>query len=347
MDVTNFFKKTPVWLLVFGAMLLFLIFFDGLSEGNGCRYINRFQGFKSFFLFPVKKNVNTPDPTMKDKCYFEFFEGIGEAATIFKNDYAGIDKICSAINKKLPVKSWNQCYFQLGTGLTYTKRSGIKDSSALVRFVDSKIDFCSGFPSNFFDCVIGVYNGVNLAYQNFEKDSVYPMPNNDPFWVCKASKYQKYKPQCTRNIVSFLYLLTDGDLNKGAKLSAEVFDKEPDKFELVLTYFSSLAYQKQIPYDDIRKLCTGYKDAETRFACIEGYATGVVEVTDGSESKEVIKFCVSNVFTKKEVGECIRRGFSELPVTDQKISCYKSAPKGYEEYCARVGETVPVPHWNI
>lgn len=338
-------KKQKYWLIILVFIVALPLFYNGLSGTVACKPINRFQGFKSYLLFPIKHSLNLPEPLMADKCYFEFFEGIAQAATLFRPDYKKIDQVCNFVNTKLPVKRWNQCYFQLGTALTYTKRSGIKDSSELVKFMDSKIDFCSGFPSNFFDCVIGVYTGVNLAYQNLNKDSVFPMPNNDPFWVCKASRYVKYKPQCARNVVSSLYVLTNGDLYKGAKVSAEVFDTQLDRFELVLTYFSSLAYQKQIPFEDIRKLCLSYKDSETRFACIEGYATGVVEATDGGESKEVLRFCLSPVFNFKESGECIRRGFSELPSGDLKAICAKEVPVSFLQFCSKVGEAVPVPHW--
>lgn len=332
-----------IFLFLIGT--IFVLPLKPSDDPGKCKPINRIVGMRYYFFFPAFKD-DYPYEFSSDSCYYEFYRGILDASSVMGTNYGRLESLCTYINSKMPVKRWNQCYFRLGIASTYTRRSEITDPGHLLSLNDAKIKFCKGFSGVNFDCVIGVYTGINLAYQNLAHDSTFPIPNNDPFWICKDSSYAEYKLQCTRNIVSYIYSFTNHDHTKAVEILDDVFEFPLERYELKLTYFSSLAFVDEISYDEARQLCVSYKDNETRYSCIEGYATGIVEVkASGTEAAEVVKFCDNPAFTYRESGECIRRGFTEFPVEDLVGNCLKSVPPAYKSICSQVGVDFFVPHW--
>ncbi len=306
-------------------------------DKSDCRRNMRLYGYKFYLSFNEAKKPIFQVQNNNDKCYYEFFEGIHKASTVFSPNYSKLEKVCSYINKSYPVKSWDQCYFKIGIASTYTKRDTVYDLLDLEKFIDKQIKFCEKSGKHAGDCIVGVYTGVNLAFQNNDKDSGFGLMN-DLFWPCKTGMGKAYKLQCFRGMVSLLYGYTKGDSAKAKEL---IFDNLTDKFErfeVTLTYFSSLAYIDEYDPYKVARLCTSIDEGFVRYACILGYATGIDEVAgNGNEGKAVVDFCVNELFSFNETGECIRRGFFELPTTwnidSKKKICLQLSPIKYKNYC--------------
>lgn len=205
------------------------------------------------------------------------------------------ERICDYVNSKLPARGWNQCFFNLGT-----EAKG-KD-----------VGFCQSLsrdPIKVGDCVSGLYNGVNLAYLNRELAP----PKDDHFSLCRQAQSDDYRLRCHRGLVHSLYRLNDNDPVKGAA-GIDLVEPEDLRYETYLTFFSSLIYEN---YDPQKAAFTcGLFTGEKRLACIQGYATGIVEVAEnGEEEKEIVAFCSRSEFSGEEKELCIERGFSDLRMT--------------------------------
>ncbi len=330
------FKAKPIWPLLLLAVLSVLLIVPRKSVADqfNCKYKNRLLGYRFYLLFP---RVAVPDQTLEDKCLYEFYEGINQASTILETNYTKLGDICSVINKKYPVKTWDICYFKLGIASTYTQRAVVDTPGGLEKLVDDKLIFCEGMGDKKLDCVIGVYTGVNLAFQNLDKDSVFPIKDNNPFWLCGVGLGPQHKLQCFRNMVSMLFDFTGGDTDKAVKIIYDSLQDPFEKFEIALTFYSSLAYGKNTPAE-AQITCAKIHDAKTRYACIEGYATGLDEVLpQGTEALGIVKYCLTPIFSYKERGECIRRGFFELPGTssfqERNRICRLMVPNLYKRFC--------------
>lgn len=354
MDIktAGFKKKAGYFFLTFvitiGVVFLLKNIFPFVPEtANNCGSAYRMEGYKSYFSFLFKKEMKFPAESVPDKCFYEFYEGVYEASAVSPKRYADLENICAYISKAMPVKSWNQCFFKFGIALTYTKRTQIRNPDKLQKFVDSKIKFCEGIKNNSIDCIVGVYTGIDISFINDDGDSVFPIKNNDPFWLCKVGMGLSYKLNCYRNTVSYIYKFTNGDMNKAVEILNNNLPDAFERFEIKLTYFSSLAYMSSYKYPDIHKLCLSFADKETRYSCIEGYATGLDEVlTNGQEGPGVIEYCLNSPFSFDEKGECLRRGFFELPTTTdldvKKAACESSVPAIFKTYCD-VAKDIPIP----
>ncbi len=321
---------------IFVCLMIALVFID-LNRDSECVGVNKLQGYVFYMKFPFVTTLSFPPPNAI-LCSNVFLEGIYEASMFDPNGATKIDQICDYINSESPFKSWNRCNFNLGISIVYDKRSRINSPEGLQRFIDSKIRFCESLPKDGVDCITGVYTGVNIAYQDETGTSKYPIKDNDPFWLCKVGKGNEYQVNCLRNMVSYLYVFTKGDLNKGVEIIQNFPVNEEMHFEIKLTFFSSLAFIYSLSNNDIYKICTNIKDKNVRYACIEGYATGLDEVLpSGGEAKGLIEYCLNSPYTFDEKGQCVRRGFFELPIsTDFKIkenACLVAVPKIYTKFC--------------
>lgn len=337
-----------LFLVALGAtvLVLFLKFTTPWNKDD-CRKNNLLYGYKFFYSYKLGDKPIFKVDNDDDKCYYEFFEGIHEASTFPFTNYKKLEDICNYINLSYPTKSWNQCYFKLGIASTYTKRDKISRISDLQKFTDEKVKFCEGAGTGKGDCIVGVYTGINIAFEDRDGDSTLPIKDGDPFWLCKVGKGRQYKLQCYRNMVSVLYKFYQDDFPKALDILEKDLSDGFERFELFLTYFSSLAYRGNYNYQKVSELCNGFKDSFTRHSCIQGYATGIDEVAaNGTEGSEVLKFCLNPIFTTNERGECIRRGFFELPTTwdlgIKKNECLKMVPVFYRKYCD-VSMDMPVP----
>src|SRR6185369_16827351 len=122
-------------------------------------------------------------------------------------------------------------------------------------------------PKDGVDCITGVYTGVNIAYQDESGVSKYPIKDGDPFWLCKVGRGNDYQVNCLRNMVSYLYHFTKGDLKKGVDIIQNFPTDDEMHFEINLTFFSSLAHTHSLSNSDIYKICTNIKDKKVRYAC--------------------------------------------------------------------------------
>lgn len=349
-SLKNIFKYLPVTLfLAIGTFVLLPTF---MSAKNGavrdCPGSYRIEGYKSYINFVFKKSMKLPPETVPGTCIYEFYEGVYEASGILGDRYSNLDKVCAFVSSYMPAKSWNQCYFRIGTALTFTKRNNLSDPDKLQKFTDSKIKFCEGLKNNSVDCIAGVYTGIDLAFINDDRTSVFPIKNNDPFWICKVGAGNTYKLNCYRNTVSFLYNFTNGDMDKAVSILDNDLPSPFERFEIKLTFFSSLAYLPGYKYSDVHKLCLSFKNRETRYSCIEGYATGLDEVlANGLEGPGVVDFCLNSPLSYDEKGECLRRGFFELPTTwdlnVKKQTCEDSVPSVFKSFC-NVEKAIPLPY---
>lgn len=341
----NFAEKS---LVVIGFVLLILLLkFTSPWVKDDCRKNNYLYGYKFYLSYDIGESPIFREINDNDKCYYEFFQGIFEASNIPFANYKKLEDVCNYINSKYPVKSWNQCYFKLGIASTYTKRDKINDAKSLQKFADKRIKFCEGTGVYKGDCIVGVYTGINIAFENRDNDSVFQIKDGDPFWLCKVGKGLEYKLQCYRNLVSVLYKFYPDDFPKALEILSNDLSDSFERFELFLTYFSSLAYREEYNYQKVSELCNSFKDAFTRHSCIQGYATGIDEVAaNGSEGKEVVKFCMNPIFNTFERGECLRRGFFELPTTwdlnEKKSECLRLSPINYRKFCD-VSMDMPMP----
>ncbi len=338
------FRTKTIWLLpiVVLAILVWATQKPVVDKFN-CKYKNRFLGY-GFYLFSPR--IPVPDLTLEDNCLLEFYEGVNQSSTILKTNSRKLSNICSVINQGYPIKTWDICYFKLGIASTYTKRSVVDSVAGLQELVDHKIGFCEELGDKKLDCVIGVYTGVNLAFQNLNKDSTFPIKDNNPFWLCNVGKGPQYKLQCFRNMVSILFEFTEEDTDKAVKIIYDLLEDPFEKFEIALTFYSSLAYIGKYTPADVQKICARINDARTKYACIEGYATGLDEVLpQGTEGAGIVKYCITPIFSYKERGECIRRGFFELPgagtFQEQNRICRSLVPGAYKKFC-RVEIDIPL-----
>lgn len=322
------------------AILILLIFLLQLqkvaSNQSDCVGRNKIYGYKFYLGFPFKTDMAIPTDNAGAACRYAFFEGIYEASRIVSNKFLNLNKICDQINKNFPVKSWDQCFFKIGTAITYTQKNRISDKEQFISFVDDSLFFCERFGKFTIDCVAGVYTGIDLAYQ--DETSVYPIIKDNPFWLCEMGLGQKYKMQCYRNIVSYVYEATKTDYNKAVGLIKNNISDGFEEYEVLVTYFSSLAYVPTITYSDVQKLCVSFDDEVVRYSCIVGFPTGIDEVAEnGDEGIQVVKFCTSKWFSFTETGECLRRGFFELPTTwdlnVKRDECIRLSPKKYRDFC--------------
>lgn len=336
------------------VLCIFLIWFSFLVKSNkwDCEYKNRINGYTFYFLFSDKNNwlldklnIKRPQEDIGEKCFYEFYESIENATIITGNNYDRLKQICTHINLSFPIKTWDLCYFKVGIASTYSQRQKIEKPEKLQKYIDSKIKFCEGMGKNTIDCIIGIYTGVGLSFQNFNNDSKFPIKDNNPFWLCGMGLGQKYELQCYRNLVSVLYDFAGKDLDRAVDIIHSKLDDETERFEIDLTFYSSLAYIPQYSTYDIQKICSEIKDAKKKNACIQGYATGLDEVLpQGTEGAGVVDFCVSPLFSYREVGECLRRGFFELPgysnFQERNNVCKNMVPKIYKDFCV---EEVDIP----
>lgn len=340
-------KKTgliSISLLFVSAIIISFFLSKTTKSKFGCEYKNRLNGYIFYIAFPFKQDLKIPSEDLDQKCLYEFYEGLHEISSLTRHSDQNLDNICAYINTKLPIRTWDQCNFRIGIAMTYTKRAQIYGADQLERTVDSKLKFCDGLITRSFDCIIGVYTGVNVAYQNHYKDSVFPIKDNDPFWICKIGRGWQYKLQCMRNIVSFIYDFTDYDINRGIELVSNNLDDPAERFELLVTYFSSLAFRREIPQTKIQEMCTTFTNKEVRQACVEGYANGLVEVSDsGHETEVVLEYCLTPLYSHFESGRCLSRGFSDLPISNIKEHCLSEFPIEYKVFCNKVGEDFELP----
>ena len=329
------------------AVFIFLIVLHLADKSNSCVTRNRFYGFKFYFMFPFKENMQVPAENDGADCKYAFYEGIYKSSNIVSNSSVNLAKVCNYINKSFPPKSWDQCFFRVGTASTYFLDDKVVYDTKLSKEVDEKLENCKKYSGKTLDCVIGVYTGVNLLYQSTYQDGKLVTRGDDPFWLCKIGRGQEFKLACYRNMVSFLYHYTGGDMQKAVALIESSLVDDFERFEILLTYFSSFAYIPSFSYQDIQKLCTSFKEGLIRYSCMVGYATGIDEVAKtNEEGAEVAKYCLSPLFSFKEKGECIKRGFYELPTTNdleiKKAECLKTIPSIYKKYC-NVGDDILVP----
>lgn len=357
--VNNIGLKKLIYIAFSAIFIVSLIFFvvENVYSGKfGCEYKNKINGYLYYLLYSEKSDslfhkVGLKRPgDIGEKCINQFYEGLNQAVVLNGNNYDRLNKICSQISLSFPVKTWDLCYFKIGIATTYTKRTQIKDIEKLQDLVDSKIEYCEGMGPKSLDCIIGVYTGVGVSYQNYSNDSVFPVKDGDIFWICNSGRKTKYKLQCYRNMVSFLWEYSKGDTNHAVEIIHKDLTDPVERFEIDLTFYSSLAYVTEFKPKDIQSLCAKIKDSRVRLACIEGYATGLDEVLpQGTEGKGIVNFCVSPLFSYQETGECLKRGFFELPgyktFEESNAICLKLVPKIYKNYCTKV-TTVPVPNYS-
>lgn len=337
------------WLIAISFLILgvgiFSFFLSKTTKSKfDCEYKNRFKGYVFYLAFPFNKNLKIPNEELPPQCLYEFYEGLYEISSLTNHSDQNLDNVCAYINTKLPKRTWDQCNFRIGIAMTYTKRAQIYGADQLERMVDSKLKFCDGLITRSFDCIIGVYTGVNVAYQNHEKDSRFPIVDGDPFWICKIGRGWQHKLQCMRNIVSFIYDFTDYDINRGVELVSSNLSDPAERFELLVTYFSSLAFRREIPQSKIQEMCTTFTNKEVRQACVEGYANGLVEASSpGHETEVVLEYCLTPLYSYNESGRCLSRGFSDLPISNIKEHCLSKVPIGYKVFCNKVGEDFELP----
>ncbi len=321
--------------VLFSFILLVLI--HKYFTYSNCQYKYKLAGYKFFFLVPFNNDIKIPTLNVEEKCYYEFFEGLYEASAFSNDRYKNLDYVCSEMNLRLPKATWNQCYFMLGTAISYTERSEISTPDDLQKFIDSKISFCEGANKNYTDCFIGVYTGVHIAYQNFYGDSKFPIKNNDPFWLCRVGKGLNNKSQCMRNIVSYIYEFTDKDLDKAILFIKSNPEDSLVSQDVLITFFSSLAFKSEISMEEIQKTCVSYADMSVRNACILGYANGVVESYVYPESlPRSVEYCLSPLFNYQESGECLKVVFYDLPLETPIEDCLKNTPEIYWKYCNEI-----------
>jgi hypothetical protein len=325
--------KSKIKILVIILVGLAMVAYRPIERSTECGF-SRFEGFRAYLFFSENYSLPENIDMSTEPCGREFYLGLYQAATFFKPDMNRVEKICEKVNLGLPKRLWNGCYFNLGTSAVYKKVNEHSSWEEIVSVTDTVVDFCNNLPGFYYHCAAGAYNGINIAYHD---NPLLPVKDNNPLIFCKEIRHKNYEYQCMRNMVSYLNRYVMSNYNFAIE-SIEKMSLPAGKMqEIKITYFSSLAFEGEILQAEITKLCSGYENKELRGACIQGYVTGLVENSlPGTEPESIANFCLQNIFSTAEQGECIRRGFTELPSDDKVGECYKKVPKGLKNYCDKV-----------
>lgn len=333
------YKKLTILFLI--LISVFVLGFKKLPADDKCKYNQRAIGFESYFYAFFGSNIPETEVEIVDDCSYEFYQGAYTAFKVSGYRYDKINDFCNQVNAKSVPRAWNQCYFNLGSSISYINTDTIKDAKGLSAMITDKIGFCSkSYEGTKLSCIAGVYNGVNLIFQkkNLVSDRLLNdvLVINNPFWVCNGEQEDVYQTQCFRNIVSFVYDFTNGDIYKAINLIEQYTEVGNQRYETKVTFFSNLAFRSNFNQNAVINLCIQLV-GENRRACINGYANGITETTsNGEETDSVINYCINPKYKFSESGECLRYGLSTLPVVDLKYNCLSKVPEVYKVFCEGV-----------
>ncbi len=322
-------------------LMLSFIFIDFSVDSHSqyCTYLNKYSGFRFYVLDTLGIKSNFPGSTKAESCKLAFYRGVYEGNKIIPG-YERLDTVCKKINANSGYRLWDVCYFNLGISVLYYRNNENVNNQNLVLDTESGIRFCGG-TSNKLSCIAGVFTGINWFLTDNPK---YKPIQENPVWICQSLKYPDYKLQCMRNLISYLYSYSGGNLEKSLLIIEQNSSNIFEKYEASHTLFSSLAFTDDFTEEAVKKICVDYKERWLKMACVSGYANGITETAViGTEAKRILNYCGSNIFSFEDKAECYRRAFSEIPGFDKKANCLVNVPENFKHVCRLVEEVVPVP----
>jgi len=299
---------------------------------SSCEDSYYFMGQKGYEAYLEGQALSSP--TKPSVCTDAFYGGILNVWEKNGSDEEAILSICNLVNSKLPTRTWDQCFFNVGQGLVFRGQEQV-DNKMAKELVDSSIDFCERIPGEHTfsksSCIAGVFNALNMAYLLGDR-GIYMDPNR-PFALCEEQTAINRR-QCYRNLTSSLYYLSGKNLFLASEYISSI-ENFGERYETTLTLFSNLAFEP-VDADEVVRNCINLH-GNIRNACIQGYAIGLLEAKEADTGLEaVMYFCLNSLFTTKEKGLCIYRAFYDLgPAYPGKAGnmCKEMVDEELEQYC--------------
>jgi len=211
-------------------------------------------------------------------------------------------------------RSWGDAKAVIAPGLEICERVGS---------TDTQIDRCAS----------GVFNSLAIAYNSSSYG--FSLPRENPYGICEEQVRHYFKKPCYEEMNTTVIRLG----NSFAQSARYVEDIADDVYanhaiESLASYavFSHPSRNNEDIIFDCRSL-----QQRLRFACIRGFAGGLVEhAAPESEYVESLAFCSSSVLTQEEHHKCFNRlvfylGILYPPEKLRKIC--ETIEEQYREYC--------------
>jgi len=308
-----------------------------------CHALVHVIGEEAYDRFSAGKDFDADEKTVY--CGYGFYHGFMERLLTLENDLNKAKEFCTYLDEEVMDGRGNAqlaCFHGIGHGFVDgSEKKAWGDEVALTEPALKLCDKVVSTDEEGFRCYSGVFNSLSIAYAS----NLYglTLDKEDPLWICREQKEERYKLGCYTDMMVALMVLEDDDLAKATKYLDVVEEKYLNKTASTL---ASLAVRQNLDVDDfspIVNVCHSI-DSNIRLDCIKGFSSGLMEF--GEPEREYIKasnFCGEESMTLSEKKECFESIIDYASFTYPKDRLAKACAMIKDEFRSeRVNNHCPI-----